>query len=432
MKHLRVGHAADLHYCPKHLDYVDRAFGTTVDAAIAERLDLFVIAGDSFDSSMGIHEPAVTAYMAQVRRLADHMPVLVLSGTASHDRLGSLDLLRTLGGRYPVLVADRPMQVKLRTSRDFVEFTPRFEDECETACAETGADYSRHGNDSAFISVLPSLNKADPEVMAVGPAQYVRNLMAEFAPHNERARVEGVPTILVTHGTVTGSVTESAYAMVSPDHEFTADMLFASQAQAVMLGHIHKHQYWPDETGTRFIAYSGSITRLVHGHHDTCGWIDWTLSAHLAQFAHQATPSRELLEITFDGPPDLEALARIAAEQLTPDHHVRIRWSVDEEHAASVDKDAIRALFATAGSLKLEGSVNAIQSVRAKGIGRAETVDERLVRWIETTGDEARADALVDRLQALRAMEPGEIVSQFLESMSAARVVQAVENALAV
>ena len=110
---MKIIHIADIHYCPKHLKWVDKAFRFAVDYSIEQEADVAVIAGDSFDSSMGIHEPAVAACITQMIRMATHMPVLVLQGTHSHDRPGCLDVLKEIPTKYPIHAADEAGQVGL-------------------------------------------------------------------------------------------------------------------------------------------------------------------------------------------------------------------------------------------------------------------------------------------------------------------------------
>src|SRR5206468_9348046 len=92
---------------------VDRCFGSGVDEAIARGVDCAVISGDSTDHALEVHAPAVGALARNIRRLADHCPVLMLHGTFSHEPPGALNLFRLLGGRFRVHVADRLQQVAL-------------------------------------------------------------------------------------------------------------------------------------------------------------------------------------------------------------------------------------------------------------------------------------------------------------------------------
>lgn len=400
---IRVLHVADLHYAPKHLDQVDRCFGYAVEHAIEHCADVAVIAGDSFDSTMGIHEPAYAAYLSRIIQLADDMPVVVLQGTFSHDRQGSLEPLKRLQTTYPILVADKPGQWILQTGLTSVgvAWQPMI----------NGVTFG--DRDAAVFSCLPSLNKADPAVREhpQGPAGYVADLLAEWGEVNNRARADEVPTVAVSHGTVNGSITESDFAMVSPDHEFRLDTLHHSKAQATMVGHVHKHQSWQDDG--RQVAYSGSIARLVHGHHDPVGFLMWDVGADQCDFEFVPTPARELVDITFDGPPDMDELRRLAADA-GADHHVRIRYEIDQDHAHTIDKEAIRQMFDGAGDVRIEATVYPVQSVRASGIGRVMTLREKLGYWAATTGDDDRLDGLESRLEMLQTMDPDQVVDRLL------------------
>src|ERR1700674_5777915 len=110
---MRVAHFSDLHYAGATLTEVYRCFSFAVDAAIARVADCAVISEDSTDHALEVHAPAVEALARNVRRLADHCAVLMLHGTFSHEPPGALNVVRLLGGRVRVHVADRLQQVAL-------------------------------------------------------------------------------------------------------------------------------------------------------------------------------------------------------------------------------------------------------------------------------------------------------------------------------
>src|ERR1700682_1021901 len=110
---MRVAHFSDLHYAGGTLTEVDRCFSFAIDAAIAHGIDCAVISGDSTDHALEVHAPAVAALARNIRRRADHCPVLMLHGTFSHEPPGALNVFRLLGGRFRVHVADRLHQVAL-------------------------------------------------------------------------------------------------------------------------------------------------------------------------------------------------------------------------------------------------------------------------------------------------------------------------------
>src|SRR6218665_2793286 len=104
---MRIAHFSDLHYGVATLEEADRCFGAAIDRAIAEGVEAAVLSGDATDHGLDLHEPATRRLRAQVRRLADHCPVLMLQGTVSHEPPGPLNVFDLLGAHQPVQVAGR-------------------------------------------------------------------------------------------------------------------------------------------------------------------------------------------------------------------------------------------------------------------------------------------------------------------------------------
>jgi exonuclease SbcD len=210
--------------------------------------------------------------------------------------------------------------------------------------------------------------------------------------------------MVISHGTVFNSISESGVPMAGTDHELGVDTLFASGADAVALGHIHKHQVWSQ--GTQKIAYAGSLGRFHYGEEGDKGWIMWSLCATPAglpmtgeEGAHidfVVTPSRRNIEFNFEGPPDIDAIKLRASECVGA--FVRVRYSIDEEHRHGIDRAAIKEALAGAAELKIEGRVCIVQRQRAKGISTASMVD-KLRLWAAATQTPGE-DQLVVRLQS--------------------------------
>jgi exonuclease SbcD len=395
---MRIFHSADIHYAPGTLDEVDRCFTAAVDEAISQRCDVAVLAGDLFDHRVDLHSPAVRACMAQVQRLGNEMPTLILQGTASHDAPGSVDVMRYLKTKHPVHVSTSIEQVALfaggwMASKDWA-FNARPE----------GA--------MALFSCLPSANKgavaavagAENAGAAVGDA--VSALLSGWGPINRAARLGGMVTAVVAHGTVSGCETEHGVIMAGLDHEMVTGSLFAADADVVMLGHIHKHQVW--RRGGQVIAYPGSVGRLHFGERDPKGFLVWEILPGAADFTFHETPAKRLVEIDFTGTPDMDALRAAAADATGA--HVRVRFSVDEDHRASVDRKAIAELFAGAAAVKIEGRINPVQRTRAAGIGGAHSLAQRLQQWCEITQSDPAP--LVDRLAEIEVRDVAEIVKE--------------------
>lgn len=403
MTDIKALHLSDLHYCAKHLNQVDAAVQHAIHDGITARCEVAIISGDSFDTAVGLHEPSVDAFFQRVRWLCDHMPVLVLQGTYSHDRPGSLSPLRAINGRYPIHVADRIHQVAL-VGGAWVE--------SDGYCFDPGTVPQPDGISAPtlLVSCLPSINKgavaaaAGVETAAEQAGEMIAAVCRGWAGPNLAARAQGIPTVLTTHGTVNGAITETAHSMVSKDHEFTSGALFAAQASAVMVGHIHARQQWEHEG--RRIAYPGSITKLIHGHKGDNGALVWRVGHETADFLPIDTPNRRMIDLSYEGLPDMADLERAAAD--CEGAYVRIRGAVDEEHRKSVDKDAIKELFAAAADVKIEIRVNPVTRVRASGISQSKTLAEQLGQWCEVT--ETDPAPLQERLELAQYRETREII----------------------
>jgi exonuclease SbcD len=411
---MRVAHFSDLHFCQEHLAEVDHCMTAAVEAAIKEGIDLAIISGDATDHRLDLNAPAVSRLAQLVHALSNQCPVLMLQGTFSHEPPGTLDLFRYMGGRFPVFVADAIQQVALLENNQWVSALDgegSWVFECFPA------------NTKAIISCLPAVNKANlvaalgqDDVGAMGDT--VHELLCGFGLVNQRARAEGITTIAVSHGTVNGSLTEHGVPMMGLDHEFTIGALFAAKASAFMLGHIHKSQVWEHELpgyGTQRAAYAGSIGRLHYGEEGEKGWLFWDVDHRNAAYRLMPTPARKLIHLDFPGIPDMETIR--AAIKEAPGAFVRVRYSVDEEHRHSVDRDAVALAFKTAGAcaVKIEGRVLPVLRARAEGISKAGTLDDKLRQWAATTGTDAAP--LTERLTDLVHLDVEEILKRIIKPM---------------
>ena len=408
---MKIAHFSDLHYSPGNLDEADRCFSHAVGDAIAREATAAVISGDSTDHRLDAHAPALNALATRVHRLAQAMPVLMLQGTFSHEPPGTLDNFALMGARYPVAIADRVCQVALYDGNFWFSRGPVFDDD------EVG--HHLDCEPEAIFTCLPTMNKADMAlrvgalVASTDLADTLAGFLTAAGRNNAAFRAAGVPTVGVSHGTVNGCQTEHGVTMAGFDHEFSLGALFAAECSAFMLGHIHKHQTW--ERDGRLVGYPGSIGRFHYGELGDKGYLSWEVSAADARAMLIPTPSREMVSVAFDGPPDtneLEALAAASAGKF-----VRIRWQIDEEHKQLVDRKAIEAMFSAAAGVKLEPRVLPVMRSRAEGISTAPTIDAKLTRWCELA--DVDAVPLVDRLQLLEIGESDAIAQSILARLAA-------------
>lgn len=406
---MRIAHFSDLHYGAATLDEADRCFGAAIDRAIAKGAEVAILSGDATDHGLDLHAPATPRLFAQVRRLADHCPVLMLQGTFSHEPPGTLAVFRLLGARHPVQVAERIEQVALTAEGCWL-----VSDGWRFDAVPTGT--------RLLVSCVPTINKA-VVAATVGAAEagaavgeHLAQLFAGLAPGHRQARRQGIPTALVSHGTVFGSMTEHGVPMAGADHEFTAGVLFAAEAQAVLLGHIHRHQRWGRENlaGRQCIAYAGSIGRFHYGEEGDKGFLLWEVTPTTADCVLWPTPARRTVDIVFEGRPDLEVLREAIEHHGVEGAHVRVRWTVADEDRHAVDRAAIGRLLAGAAQTKLEGRIVPVVRARAPGISLLDSLAAKVRRWAELTGVEPAC--VLACLEALSEEGPAEIAARLLRS----------------
>jgi len=403
---MRIAQFSDLHYGTKTLVEADRCFGAAIDRAVALGAQVAVISGDATDHALDLHAPAAARLVAQVRRLADHCPVLMLQGTYSHEPPGTLSVFRSVGGRHSIHVADRIQQVAL-TRRGWVASAAW----CFKALPPDA---------EVLISCLPTVNKAAvaAAIGATDAAQSVGEqlgrLLAGFAPLHRRVRSLGLPTIGVSHGTVFGCLSEHGVPMAGFDHEFTTGALFAAEAQAFMLGHIHRHQSWAQQglAGEQLIAYAGSIGRFHYGEEGEKGFLLWEVGAESARCTLEPTPARRTMDIVFEGRPDLDTLREAVARQDIAGASVRVRWTVAEEDRGAVDRDAIQRILAGAAETKLEGRIVPVVRTRMAGISRMARMEDKLRAWAQVS--DINPEPLLACLAALEEAAPEDIAAKLL------------------
>ncbi|MDZ7855787.1 metallophosphatase family protein [Sphaerotilus sp.] len=405
---IRVAHFSDLHYGHKTLAEADRCFGAAIDHAIGAGVEVAVISGDSTDHALDLHAPAALRLLAQVRRLADHCPVLMLQGTFSHEPPGTLGAFRLLGARHAIYVAERIEQVALSTQGQWLPSAGW----CFDALPDRTA---------ALFSCIPTVNKATVAAVVGGVAaaaevgEQLTALLRGFAPMHRSARAGGAPTIGVSHGTVFGSLSEHGVPMAGFDHEFTSGALFDAEAQAFMLGHIHKHQAWTRESavGRQCIAYPGSIGRFHFGEEGAKGFLLWEVEANSARCHLVQTPARRTVDIVFEGRPDVNALRDAVRAQGLAGASVRVRWTVAEEDQSAVDRAALQAALAEAAEVKLEGRIVPVVRTRAAGISQLRELADKVSRWAEVA--DVRAEPLIACLASMRSQSPEAIAEGVLQ-----------------
>jgi exonuclease SbcD len=299
-----------------------------MEIAQAERPDVIAITGDTWDGTVAAHSPAFRAALAGIHALAQCAPVVILQGTPSHDRPGSLDALGVIEG---VAVMDYAGTQEIA---------------------------------GILVAALPS-----------------------WVPDGQRIELPrcagAMPSVLLYHGGIGGALTESEYALPASDQEYSLGQLFASGADAILCGHIHRHQSWV--RGGRTCAYAGSLIRRVHGHTVPTGVLMWEIDRGASRCAQIEIPSIASIVHSVSGLPDIAALASRARG-----HDVKIVCSIPAEAVSLVDAPAWRAALMEVGAETVYIEIHAERpkrEPRAEGIALAD-MRQRLAAWCRATGDD--------------------------------------------
>jgi exonuclease SbcD len=145
----------------------------------------------------------------------------------------------------------------------------------------------------------------------------------------------------------------------------------------------------------------------------------WEVDADQARFTLEPTPARRTVDIVFEGKPDLDALRTAVARQDIAGAFVRVRWTVADEDRHEVDRAAIERLLDGAAETKLEGRIVPVVRTRAAGISQLANLADKVRVWAQVT--EARAEPLLECLQALSSQEPEAIAERVLRGQDSPR-----------
>jgi exonuclease SbcD len=253
---------------------------------------------------------------------------------------------------------------------------------------------------SAIILSIPPVSKANllaygndgMEESRLDTIEALRKVLQMFGTIAEEARYAGIPVILVGHLTVTGSTLSTGQQIVGRDIELGVGDLRMAFADLVCLGHIHKVQSWGE------IFYSGSITRLNYGEEEAKGfWIHELSGNKPISSRFIETPARKMVTVDLENESIEVMLANI-----TEGTCVRIKYRTTEDKVHTMDELSLRdnLLNAGASEIKIEKTVIPVERVRAGGISKLNSVEDKLRKWAENTGIEI-TDSLVEKLHLL-------------------------------
>jgi len=352
---MKVLHTADWHVRDKDIEEGEKCLAFLVETAMAQKVDLAVIAGDTFDSrDIKLDSLSAKLVVKTISKLADICPVFIVIGTPSHDGLAA-EVLNYAMGSYPVHVATKPEQIH-RTSPGEFKYLLTLVPQPTKQFFQTNSDIQ-----SGNVEISQAMN-------------------ALFAGFGAQAEEQDCPHILVGHWNVSGAKLSTGQTLTGQDIDISIDQMMLASPGVICLGHIHMPQQLGDRT-----FYSGSLYPLTWGEtEEKGGWIHEFKAKNLYKSIFIKTPCRKLIRKTNDfttSDMDLNfAIYSEPADELK-DAYVRHDITVWQDESGLINKEEIRNHYLAIGAIDADIRIHRIprQTVRSETVLKVETLREKLV-----------------------------------------------------
>ncbi len=346
---VQVLHVADLHIGVENYGQFDVARGmhqrlidflqsldTTVDYAIAQRVDLVLVAGDMFKnrSPMPRHQ---SEFAARIRRLHDHgIPVLMLIG--NHDVAPGRDSANSVsvyeGLKFDgVSVARRLGVYRYETAHGALAVI---------AVPWLMREIFVSNNDHLRMLGLADQEREMERLVEEYIQTQVDVLMAEDAQR---------PIIVTYHGTVSGAVSGFERQLtLGREIQMPQSVLCPPGVDYVALGHVHKHQVLRTAPP---MLYAGSIDRIDFGEiNETKGFVHVQFNGKEATYTFVELQTRPFVEIEVDVKASVDVMERIqvAIERKTLTQAI-VKVSIDAlpTQRSQIHEPTIRKWLESAG-----------------------------------------------------------------------------------
>lgn len=305
-----------------------------IDQALEAGIDAALFAGDAYRNCY----PSPThqqLFAAAIGRLVSaEVPVVMITG--NHDipvafgRATALDIYDTLGGQL-VQVATTPQVIRVETRSGPLQ----------VACLPWPS-LSRLRSDAQLIDADDDALRRRLQDLC---EDEIRDLASQLDP--------ALPGVLLGHLAAENAVFSGSEktALAGGDPTVSRGVLADPRFDYVALGHLHRHQD-VNHGGRPAVVYSGSIERLDFGEaRDPKGACLVTIGDGPAAaeretvWRHIAVAARPMLAIEIAVPPETDATAWIVerlADHDVDDAIVRVRYTCDDDQAASLDIAAMR------------------------------------------------------------------------------------------
>jgi DNA repair exonuclease SbcCD nuclease subunit len=367
---IKILHTADLHLRDKNIEDAAKCCDLLIDSARNECVEIIVIAADIFDSrDIKVESPAAKLAIKTASALADIAPVVIITGTPSHDGLAP-EILQYAKGFFQIFVATQPTQIAFD--------------------GENLYQYRNNGfvpGIDAVITLIPQPTKQYFQTNADiqnGNIEISQAMNAIFAGFGAQAQAYDCPHILVGHWNVAGSKLPTGQTLTGNDIDISVDQMMLCNPDLICLGHIHMHQQLGDRS-----FYPGSLYPLTWGELEEKGFYIHTLEGrNLVESLFIKTPVKKLARMEFDLTDEFSEYLSLNDRLVKEDYEskvngafVRIDITVWQDKAGEVDKEAIREFCLDAGAIDADIRIHRIprQTVRSESVLKVQSLREKLV-----------------------------------------------------
>jgi DNA repair exonuclease SbcCD nuclease subunit len=279
-----------------------------------------------------------------VSGLADIGPVFIIEGTPSHDGAAP-EILQYVKGKYPVHVTTMPEQVYIKQL-------------------------------DVVLTLIPTFTK---QYFQGTDQEIAQTMNAVFAGFGARASEYDSPHILVGHWNVAGSKLSTGQILTGKDVDIPFDSMMLANPDLIALGHIHM----PQQIGDRAF-YPGSLYPLTWGELEAKGFYIHELDGKkLVESRFIETPIRKLIRVEEDLVNEIES--KDFDMEIVKGAYVRVDFTVYQDEAGKIDKDATIAFYKDFGALDVDIRIIRIprETVRSEAVLKVNTLRKKLVAMAE-------------------------------------------------
>lgn len=389
---MRILHCADWHLRDSDIDEAEKCLNFMAAKAIKEHIDMIIVAGDVFDSrDIRMESKAARLAIKTISALANIAPVAIVLGTPSHD--GSApEILQYARGEYDIHVSSMPEQIYL-DGGNLVATTDGIPEAIITLIPQPTKQ---------FFQTASGIKQADQEIGAA-----MTSLSAGFGAQASNYDYDAPPHVLAYHGGISGAKISNGQTLTGMDIEVSVEQLDLTGADVHCCGHIHLGQKLRDRT-----FYSGSIYAKDWGENHPHGFFIHDIDGHNVTTRFIETPTRKMARASFDFTDDAKPVDWQIPGGDMSETIVRLDYTVWQDEAGAIDKEAVRKCYMDAGALDVDIRIirKPRENVRSEAVLKVDRLRDKLAAMAELK-NEPISENLLRKADSLESMTADELIS---------------------